>query len=396
MDSDDSPTAPLWRGADGRLLVTISVGWLAIRLGREAIPPLLPVIIEEVNISSATAGVGLTVMWFTYSMCQYPGGRLSDGLSRKLVLVASLGTLVVGFAVLSAVTTYAGLIGGFLFVGVGGGLYFAPSRALLADRFQGRRGEVFGIQSAAGSFGAAVAAGVTVVALAVGVWQTAFLPVLVVLAAVLVALVVWHHEAYNLGWTSLELRSTGRRIVALPRIRPLLVAYMLFSFSWQGFLGFLPTLLQAEKGFDQVLSSGAFAMVFVVAIVVGPLAGRLADRFSRVRVSVAGVTVAVVGFLLVILGSSPVPVVAGVLVVAVGLRSYPPVMQAHLMGLFPDDSMGGDFGGIKTVWTGFGSFAPMYVGFVAAGTSYTTAFSGFVLCLLVVIGLLGYVSSTQE
>lgn len=380
----------VFRGYDGRLLVAVSVGWFGIRLGREAIPPLLPVIIDAVEITPSTAGVGLTVMWAIYALAQYPGGRLSDGLSRKTVLVGSLGTVLFGFGVLSLVSTYAGLLVGFALAGLGAGAYFAPSRATLADLFTGRRGQAFGIISAAGSIGAASAAGVAALAVAVGPWQSAFVPVLVAVAGVLVAIHVWQREAYVLEPVTLDVGTTVGRLFDLPDVRGLLVAYMLVSFSWQGFLGFLPTFLQAERGFSPVLSSGTYALVFVTAIVVGPSAGRLGDAVPRLLVAIVGLGVAMVGLAGVLLGPRPVGVVLGVFLVAAGMRAYPPVMQSHLVDLFPDESMAGDLGSIKTVWTGFGSLAPTYVGVVAARATYGLAFGGFVVCLLVGASVLAY------
>ena len=389
--SHDDARAGVLSGYDGRVLAAISVGWLAIRLGREAIPPLLPVIIDDVGISPSTAGVGLTAMWLVYALSQYPGGRLSDALSRKTVLTASLGVVVAGFVVLVGVTTYAGLLAGFVLVGLGAGLYFAPARALLADTFPHRRGQVFGIQSSAGSIGAAAAAGVTLVAISLGTWQYSFLPVVVVLTAVLVSLTLWHREAYVLKRVDLKLAGTSKRIFAGGRLPYLLLAYVLVSFSWQGFLGFLPTYLQAEKGFGQGLASGAFATVFIVAIVVGPLAGRLADSASRMVVGSVGILVGVCGLLVLVGSSVTALVVGGILLFAVGMRSFPPVMQAYIMGLFPDESMAGDFGAMKTIWTGLGSFAPAYVGFVAARESYGLAFGGLAACLLLSLAVLVYV-----
>lgn len=382
-------------GYDGRVLIAISAGWLAIRLGREAIPPLIPIIINDIQISPSAAGVGLTVMWFAYAMCQYPGGRLSDALSRKTVLTASLGILVGGFLALVVVTTYVSLLAGFVLVGIGGGLYFAPARALLTDTFPDRQGQVFGIQSAAGSIGAAVAAGIALIAISLGTWQYSFLPVLVVLAAVLFSLACWHREEYVLRRFNLGLRETGRRILTSTRVRFLLAAYVLVSFAWQGFLGFLPTFLQAEKGFGTGLASGAFATVFVIAIVVGPLAGRLADVAPRVLVASVGILLAICGLLLLVGTSVTAAVFGGILLFAVGMRAFPPVMQAYLIGLFPDESMAGDFGAMKTIWTGVGSFAPAYVGFVAARTNYELAFTGFLGCLSVALFVLMYVHLFQ-
>lgn len=386
----------VWAGADGRILLALSAGWLAVRLGREAIPPLIPTLIDDLQISPTTAGFGLTVMWLVYALSQYPGGRLSDALSRKTVLTGSLAILVIGFLALSVVSTYAGLLVGFVLVGLGAGLYFVPSRALLTDVFGERRGHVFGIQSASGSIGAGAAAGVTLAAISIGVWQLSFLPVIGVLAVVLFALIRWSDGEWVIGRVSLELGGTGRRVLAVSRARSLLLAYVCVSFAWQGFLGFLPTFLRAEKSFNPTLAGAAFASVFVIAIIVGPLAGRLGDAISRVFVGVIAIAVAIVGLVVLITSGTAATAVIGVVVVATGLRAYPPVMQAYLIGLFPNDSMAGDLGAMKTTWTGIGSFAPTYVGVVATRWSYGLAFAGFVGCLAVAFLILGVIHLSAE
>jgi hypothetical protein len=58
-------------------------------------------------------------------------------------------------------------------------------------------------------------------------------------------------------------------------------------------------------------------------------------------------------------------------------------MQAHLMDSFPEGSLGGDLGATRTVYLGFGSLGPTYVGFVASRTSFTWAFVGLAACSLV-------------
>lgn len=392
-----SPTKwDILRGYDGRILVALSIGWFAIRLGREALPALLPAIIESVDITASTAGFGLTVLWLIYSLSQYPGGRFSDGLTSKTVLVGGIVGVLASFLVLSLITTYAGLLFGFALLGLGAGVYFSPSRAALADLFTSRRGEAFGIMSAAGSIGAAMAAVVAVVALEIGIWQSAFLPVLVALSGALLALHVWQRDEYVVAPVSLEIRPTIGRLVGMIRIRWFIVAYITVSFTWQGFLGFLPTFLQIELGFSPFVAGSLYALVFVIAIIVGPIAGRLADMFSRLLVSVVGLCVSVVGLASMIAIPTVVGTTVGIGLAALGLRTYPPVMQAHIMGLFPEKSVAGDFGGAKMIYTAFGSLAPTYVGVVAARENYTVAFSGFIGVLLLGIAVLGYLYVTEE
>lgn len=62
--------------------------------------------------------------------------------------------------------------------------------------------------------------------------------------------------------------------------------------------------------------------------------------------------------------------------------SIPPVVQAHLMDTFPDNTMGVDLGGMRTIYIEAGRLGPTYVGYTADLESYTLAFAGLVICLL--------------
>jgi MFS family permease len=129
----------LFRGYSGRIVVTLSLGWLTAQLGRFLLPPLLPAIIRDLSISASEAGLALTLMWGSYASVQYFGGRLSDGVGRKTVLVAGLSILCIGFGLLALSGTYWSMLAALTLAGLGSGLYFIPSQALLSDLFVARR-----------------------------------------------------------------------------------------------------------------------------------------------------------------------------------------------------------------------------------------------------------------
>jgi hypothetical protein len=84
-----------------------------------------------------------------------------------------------------------------------------------------------------------------------------------------------------------------------------------------------------------------------------------------------------------LLASQTVLVLANVLVLAVSVRTYPPVMQAFAMERFPGDSLVGDFGALKTLYSGIGSLGPFYIGTVGEFLNYWLAYIGCVAALLV-------------
>ncbi|WP_390184370.1 MFS transporter [Haladaptatus pallidirubidus] len=376
-------------GYSGKLLLAVSLGWAMIQTGRLVLSPMLPTVMESLRITELQAGLAFTLLWGLYALGQYPSGRLSDHLSRKTLLATGLSLLVVGFGVLAA-PTYSIFLLGAAVVGTGAGLYPTPARAFVSDLFVARRGQAFGLHGASGDGGGAVAAGLAVVVLAVATWRFAFLPVVLALVVVLALLHRWNREPYtpprietDAGRAVLgDVRKTAVRF-ANRRTTALLVAYSLYAFVWQSVTGFLPTFLQEAKAFSPELAGGGFAALFVVGALVKPMSGSLGDRISRPVVAAGSLVVATIALAGVVLMNGTLAVTASVVVFSAGLMAYPPAMQAHLMDVFPDGSMGGDLGATRTIYIGLGSLGTTYVGFVAGQAGYTVAFAGLLVCLLV-------------
>jgi predicted MFS family arabinose efflux permease len=206
--------------------------------------------------------------------------------------------------------------------------------------------------------------------------------------AVLVLLHAWRPEPYEVRRVDLAVGATARRLFANPRFGTLLAAYVLYAFTWQGAVGFLPTFLQRAKGFSPGLAGGGFAALFVVGALVKPLSGAASDRVgSKAIVGVAALVLGATALGATVAVEPRLLVAAGVVAFAAGLMAFPPAMQAHLMDAFPDASMGGDLGATRTVYIGLGSLGPTYVGLVAERAGYVPAFVGLVACLLVAAGL---------
>jgi MFS family permease len=391
----------LLRGYSGRMFAVVAVGTLVANLGRQALPPLLPAIIEGLAITPAAAGFAMTLMRICFAVCQYPSGRVADVVSRKTAIVGGLAVLVAGFAVLTRVPSYPVFLLSAALLGVGSAFFFVAERVLLSDLFVAKRGQAFGLNSAVSRVGSILAAGLAVAALAVGPWQFAFAPVVGLLLVVVGLFHVTSREPYEaralfrMGRVGGQVRETADRVFGTARIRWLVVSYTLMIFAWEGAITFLPTYLQVGKGFSPEFASGGFATLFAVGIVVQPLSGTLSDRLERRLVAGVAALVSLVGLAVLVLAGSFALVVAGILLYAAGVMAFTPVLQAYLMDVFPESNKGGDLGAFKTVYEGLSSLGPTYVGVVAGLAGYTLAFAGFLVCLLVSALVLFWLSLTD-
>lgn len=372
----------LFTGYTGRISLALSLGWMATQLGKNLFPPLLPSIIDQLAITPSKAGVALTLLAGVRAVFLYPGGRVSDQLSRKTVLVPGLAVMIVGYLLMTKTSSYAILLGASIIIGVGTGLYSIPTRALISDLYVERRGQALGIFSAAGTVGSALAAGIAIATLTVTAWQYAFIPTIVLLFSVLLLLHYFSAESYTVSNVDLGIRKTLKRVFRTVQLRWLVLTYTLVIFAWTGVLGFLPTFLQVDKNFSSGWASIGFAIPFIVGIVVMPIVGGISDRFSELPVLIGALITSSFGLsVLVIFTSFPILLI-GIILFGAGLMAFTPVMQSYLLNIFPSENTGGDFGIFKTVYSGLASFGPVYVGTVAEITSYTLAFTSIIFGLL--------------
>lgn len=388
----------LLRGYSGHVFLVIAIGTLVVNLGRQAIPPLLPAIIDGLSISAAAAGFALTAMRVAFAVFQYPSGRIADIVSRKIAIVGGLAIMVMGFALLTQAWGYVALLAGTILLGIGSAFFFVAERVLLSDLFVAKRGRAFGVNSAVSRIGSISAAGLAVIVLGIGTWKLAFLPVVLLLLGITISVHIISREPYG-DWPVFRPQQAGatawttaKRVFHTSEVRWLVVAYTLVIFTWEGTLGFLPTFLQTSKGFSLAIASGGFATLFAVGIVVQPVAGAVSDRWSRRLVAGVATLVSGVGLSILIVGSSVAVVASGILIYAIGFMAFSPVLQAYLMDIFPEGNKGGDLGAFKTVYEGLSSIGPAYVGVLAGVTSYTVAFAGFLLCLAVSTSILLWLS----
>lgn len=385
--ADASETNRLTAGYSGRVLSVIALCSVTSTLGWLVVPPLLPTIVDDLGITAGQAGFALTLLTGLSAVMRYPGGRLADQLSRKTVLAGSTIFWIAGFGVLGASTNYPLFLLGGALVGIGLGAFVPTAFAQLSDLFSRKQGRAFGVNNAAFNLGGILASGLAIAVLAVGPWRLAFLPVVVALVALLALIHRWVDQPYVVRRVDLEIGATAGRLALESRIRLLLVVAALFSFSWNGAVAFLPTLLEVERGLTTTMASVAFAGVFVTGVVATPLSGAIGDRFGTVRTILGALSFAVVGISTVLLAPPTAGVVAGVVLLAVGLTGFWPVMTAYMMSVFPEDSKGGDYGAIGAIYMGAGSAGPTYVGATSEYLDYTAAYAGLGVVLVICLGL---------
>ena len=168
------------------------------------------------------------------------------------------------------------------------------------------------------------------------------------------------------------------------------------SFATAGVTNFLPVFLIATQGFSFELASGAYALRFVIGIGAKPFSGFLGDVASRPGIAIVSVLLTGGGIGLLVVAPSGAVAVAGVVLYAVGQKSFGAPMEAYLMDSFPDSSMGGDLGATRTTYMGIAALGPAVVGYLADAVDFRVAYASTLALLVVAGGLILFIERTGE
>ena len=370
------------------------------RLGESIVFPLLPFLLAGISRDARTLGL----LTGSYAIAQFAFtpliGALSDRYGRRPVIATCVAGSVLGLGLFAAAVSIpwcsrfpvakaegwplALLFAGRILDGVSGGTA-ATATAVLADisaperraRAFGLVGVAFGLGFVLGPFLGGVLAE-----------RSLNLPVLVAVAIAAVNLVLvlallpetHPSEARQAMPRKRELQPFHQlaRVFTNPRVRRLAAAFFLFFLAFSAFTGVLVLYLQRSFGWGPRLTSTAFLVVGIVAMVVqGGLIGPLVKRFGEWRLTLAGIGCVIAGCVLIPLATPAAAqpqVFSAVALLAVGTGLVTPCLRSLVSRRFDDAGQGAALGSLQGLQS-LGSFlGPPLAGLAFEGMGRSSPF----------------------
>lgn len=276
-----SPVQPA-RGRLGVIFLTVLIDLIGFGI----ILPILPYL----ALRFGAGGLGLGVLMGAYSGMQFIStlalGRLSDRIGRRPVLLATIVLNAAGYLLFALADSYGALLLARLVSGGASG-NIAVAQAYIADitppaersRRLGLIGAAFGIGSVTGPFIGGIAAHYIGQA-GPGLFAAMLSLINLVLAIrILPESLGLEHRAKRRLFDIAHARAA----FANPRIRSLLLLWLLAAYSWTGFITVLPLFAGHQWGWQATHLGWFFAGVGVVTITVqgwgfGKLSRWIRDR----------------------------------------------------------------------------------------------------------------------
>lgn len=281
--------------------------------------PLLPLLIDRLDLSLALAGALGTVRIVTNSLLQPGLGHLVDRVQRPWLVIAGPFLTVVAMSLIGRAGSFPQLLVIMLISGAGTALFHPVAAALVAADRPRRHGMLMAFFSSGGTLGGAVAP-IVIVAFVerFSLLQTPWLiaPGLLILASFAFPL--------QRVLPSMERRAVRRTwFRELPsRLLLLWLVIVLSSMCSTAFVTFLAVLV-AERGGSAFVGAAAISVFMLTGAAGGFFAGNLSDRFGRKRVILASLVLATPLYVLFLYG----PITAAIAFIAAagvfGLSSLP-------------------------------------------------------------------------
>jgi NNP family nitrate/nitrite transporter-like MFS transporter len=257
--------------------------------------PLAPGLKETLGLSSFQQALVVAVPVIVGALGRIPVGAFTDRFGGRLMFPAvSFATILpVLYLGLSGHTSFAGLIIGGFFLGIGGTAFAVGVPVVSGWYAAGRRGTAIGIFGA-GMGGTAISA-LTTVKLAAHGFATPFLVVAAVLAAYGVVAMMLLRDAPDRPQPTESLLSRLGATLQQPITWQASALYAVAFGGYVAFSVYLPTYLKTGYELTQSDASNRMAGFVLVAVVLRPVGGWLSDRYDPGRVLAVVLGVVVIG-----------------------------------------------------------------------------------------------------
>ncbi|MGH6912291.1 MAG: MFS transporter, partial [Geminicoccales bacterium] len=296
-----------------QVLALIGSGHAVSHFYSLALPPLFPLLRDQLDVSYAALGLLVTLFNLATGVAQVPAGFLVDRFGARRLLLLGLAIMGAAMTSLGFAPSYWLMLVLVAAAGIGNSVFHPADYAILsASVDRGWLGRAFSIHTFTGNIGfMAAPAGMIALTALLG-WRGALSVAGLLAFAVLGAMLAWGHILHN----DTRRADAGQRRPAAPsRARGFLLSapilllfgfYVMNAMVTSGIQSFSVTALTGlhgiDLGFANVILS-AFLIASAVGVLLGGMVADRTDRYVAVTVAAFGA----VALLMLAVGLLPLP-----------------------------------------------------------------------------------------
>jgi sugar phosphate permease len=270
---------PRWWNYNHTLLVLTWSGWISIYLARSVLPPVLPVLAEELGLTYTQSGLLETAYLIGYIIIKIPAGFLANRIGQKKVLAISMIGYGLANLLISVAAGFYEIFVLRLLVGLFQGIHLPISNALLSDRFKEKQNIAIGINESGPNIGNTLAYPIAVFILSLYGWRYAF--ALLSLPAFLLSLATFTLMKPEFVVSNIEIKEQNdnlRNYIHL--LLPLAIAHGTYNLILRTTFTFTPIFLVEFRGIS-IDTAGLISTILPLAGIFAKISsGFISDYFG--------------------------------------------------------------------------------------------------------------------
>lgn len=268
-----------------------------------ALPPLFPLLREDLGASYAALGLLVTLLNVATGAAQIPAGFLVDRIGARRLLLAGLAIMGAAIMALGLAPNYGTMLLLVAIAGIGNSVFHPANYAILsASVDRGWLGRAFSIHTFTGNIGFMLAPTTMIALTALLGWRGALIAAgtlaFVVLAAMLIGRGLLRDEAARPaddGRTTSAAPAAGRQLLFSTPILLLFLFYVVTAMFTSGVHSFSVTALNGLHGMDLARANlvlSAFLIASAGGVLLGGVIADHTERYALVTVVAFGAAAA--------------------------------------------------------------------------------------------------------
>lgn len=359
--------------------------YFGARVGQVALSTLGPEIVTTLGITMSLFGLAFTGLSLMSALVQLPSGVLSDRYGERILILSAIIFTGVSTLLLAFTPTYFLFLPLMMMVGIGSGLYYSPSTALL-DKLYDQIGRAIGTYRISGQIAGVIAPVVVGVLSFYYGWRIALFAMGLILIPILGGVLIFMKPTTpNNPDTTIRTHAAPRRLLGLlshPGLAGTTILAGIIQFVEVASFTFLPAILQQHHGLSTAMAGSFYTLYFVTVAVLHPVSGWLSDYLGRDFVIGITLLAGFVGFGLLTQQASHLGLITAVILAGVSMTWAAPV-QSRFMDDLGEAERGVGFGLVRTIYLLVGALGSYVVGIFITEAGWVFAFS----TLAVLLGL---------
>jgi MFS transporter, FSR family, fosmidomycin resistance protein len=286
-----------------QVLALIGSGHAVSHFYMLALPPLFPLLREQLDLSYAALGLLVTMLNIATGAAQIPAGFLVDRFGARRLLLLGLAIMGTAMTALGFAPSYWLMLVLVAAAGIGNSVFHPADYAILsASVDRAWLGRAFSIHTFTGNVGFMLAPAGMIALTAILGWRGALVAAGLLAFAVLAAMLARSEllrdeetRSADQGRRKYHRSSAGRQLLLSGPVLLLFLFYVLTAMFTSGIHSFSVTALNRLWGIDLALASvilSAFLTASAAGILLGGLIADHTDRYALLTLAVFGAAAA--------------------------------------------------------------------------------------------------------